>query len=167
MKSETRVQILLAGIAFISGYFLNPLITRQLESDKLTYGKRIEGYMLYAEGFGLQRKYEFLLKCKATPSDRDCPTPEKIDNLIYETNQEKNEKYIKARLSIALLSDSTVAKSLADYARENIIKGIKCDDDAKVMKDVAVYQAMRDELHRDDDRIDAKTMAMVIQGCNL
>ena len=166
MKKETWVQILLAAIGFISGYFLNPALTRQLETDKLTYEKRIEGYMLYSESLALQRKREFLLDiCKKEPSRNDCPKPEDTDDLIYEAWQQGKDKFTQARLSIALLSDGDVARSLARYAENALNKKGICNNE--IYGDIAVYQSMRNEMKRGYEKIDDATMAMVIHGCKL
>jgi len=165
MKKETWVQILLAAIGFISGYFLNPAITRQLETDKLTYEKRIEGYIIYSEGLTLQQEESVLKACKKEPHMNNCPKPEDIDNLIYDVTKKWREKHLEARVRIALLSDGDVARRLASYAENELKHNDICPD--AVQGDVAVYQAMRKEMKRDYEKIDDATMAMVIHGCKL
>jgi hypothetical protein len=71
-----------------------------------------------------------------------------------------------ARFKIGVFSDEAVVRAIANYFRRPEFNKPSCDNREKFTADIAIYQAMRNEM-KAFGKVQNSDLAMVLFGCKL
>lgn len=142
-------------------------LAQALEERKFSFEERKNGYREFFDG--TSKYWQYLnVKDRAVKANEngDESKSRNLESQAQQLYDDYVQLWHKARFKIGVFSDEAVVHAIAKYFRRPEFKKEKCNNAEKFMDDVAIYQAMRDEMEAQGDVRD-NDLILVLFDCIL
>ena len=138
---------------------------QSLEERKFSFEERRNAYREFFDG--TSKYWEAQEKKKQTVEVEDNGNELEVKELNPESEMlltEYKRLLTSARFKIGVFSDEAVVRAIANYFRQPELNKPSCDNREKFTADIAIYQAMRNEM-KASGKLQNSDLAMVLFGC--